>query len=570
MGNILTFPDRCDTVDRQEFLQDGDDTLQFDISGEQKQGQKYTFPLPKNFSALTSQKPRTKDWSNQELAHLYRVKRLLDLAGISNSIDRGVSDEGDPWFLFCDAADEVFIHFCRIDGVYFLDNPSIETPLRGKDFNQLVDAFVHRKLRGQGESPVDCNHKVVRLERNGKVFLHPSTMLAALVWTLFLESEDLVMVLPKDVGEPGVPIDNLIAASSDFNQDATFEMHSLWKGSSGIEDEGGRNTADSMSMSHQLRDMLSESDTKFGHNTYIIGLSAIAISLGIMSDKNLPDIDDVGLEDVLDQLNTDSSAEQSSSMLSLFGSNVDEALNFLSVLQQVFADATMPFTQPGEEPADAGHVLAKLLVGIETGLQAIKGEAVELTENWKHSEDAFSERETGQTLYSSDSNLPQQALVDRDAEQISLVLSKLEGVDKGALFSTTLLRSFKIDNSTIYATFDISAADFEKTNSLLTSGSSKISATKDPIEKTEVDTTSVDYQARQKATEEAYKFISYLFDKEDDLEVIVLNGELIFVDLDVFNVSSVETYVMSWEVHDGDIISIIGLQSDYADFSLLA
>ena len=57
------------------------------------------------------------DWSTQEIAEFYRVEAALVQAGASVCVDRGVSDEGDPWFVFCRAVDgEVIVHFARIAG----------------------------------------------------------------------------------------------------------------------------------------------------------------------------------------------------------------------------------------------------------------------------------------------------------------------------------------------------------------------------------------------------------------------------------------------------------------------
>ena len=40
-------------------------------------------------------------------------------SGLSVTTDRGISDEGDPWFVFCrEDNDEVIAHFARIDCEY--------------------------------------------------------------------------------------------------------------------------------------------------------------------------------------------------------------------------------------------------------------------------------------------------------------------------------------------------------------------------------------------------------------------------------------------------------------------
>jgi len=132
---------------------------------------------------------RIRDWSNQELADLYRVKALIEAAGIPCEADRGLTDEGDPWFVYCRADGEVIVHICRIDGRYILDSASSERPLSGFDFNELSRDFTGR-LGAHDRGRADGSN-VVRLHGNAKVYLHPSMVLAALIWTLFLDLDEI-------------------------------------------------------------------------------------------------------------------------------------------------------------------------------------------------------------------------------------------------------------------------------------------------------------------------------------------------------------------------------------------
>ncbi|MBM2295035.1 hypothetical protein JQX09_24225 [Sulfitobacter pseudonitzschiae] len=590
MGNIITFPTRCDAVDHQEFLQDGGDTLQFVSAGEQKKGQEHTFPLPKNFTRRQSQEFRAKDWTNQEVAHLYRVKRLLDLAGVPNSIDRGVSDEGDPWFLFCDAADEVLIHLCRIDGVYLLDTPSIETPLHGRDFTQLVDAFLERKLQGQEEISLKEKHKVVRLGRNGKVLLHPSTMLAALVWTLFLESDDLVMVLPKDSGKIDGQSENPTSVPSCFDQYSTVETQNLCEDFLNLqEEEAARTTADTMPMYQSFRAIMSANNDKSLQNSYIIGLSAISISLGIVSGKGFLTFDDLEAESVLDLLNAiNNPTDQNSNAVPFFGNNADEVLSFSTILEDIFADTTITSTEPiGSSDSDGHisamhmvedrdavgseqHVASKILTDLEARSREIHGEGLYSEKKAEIQVDTHLGINTNQRLTSNDSQALEKLSVYSNVGQLFSVLTKLVDVEKWTFFNEMSLRAYKIDNNTLYATFNIKDTGFDKTGNFLDS-TSQASQPRDGLApNSEIASLSDRPQSNQNSIMEASKFISYLLDKEGNLEIIALDKELIFVDLDVFDVASVDTYAMSWKIDNGETISVIGLQSSYADFALLA
>ena len=114
------------------------------------------------------------DWSSQEFAEFYRVEAALVQAGISVLVDRGVSDEGDPWFVFCRSIDgEVIVHFARIDGNYLIASESIGRTLRGGDFRRLLSEFV------------SLNPTLIPMStaRGAKLLLHPASLLAAVVAT---------------------------------------------------------------------------------------------------------------------------------------------------------------------------------------------------------------------------------------------------------------------------------------------------------------------------------------------------------------------------------------------------
>jgi len=83
-------------------------------------------------------------WSNQELADLYRTQRILALAGVTTHVDRGVTDEGDPWFVFLDSQNEVLVHFSRFDGAYLVTSQMQDAPIKGDSLQDLVAEFSSR------------------------------------------------------------------------------------------------------------------------------------------------------------------------------------------------------------------------------------------------------------------------------------------------------------------------------------------------------------------------------------------------------------------------------------------
>lgn len=571
MGSILTFPDRCDKASEPEFLQDGDDILTFHSASSENPGHEYAFPLPKNTAALKFQTRRTKDWSNQELAHLFRVKRLLDLAGVANSIDRGLTDEGDPWFLFCDAGDEVFIHLCRINGVYILDNPGLQTPLRGNDFSDLIEAFMQRKMRGTSETPVSGSHKIVRLERNRNLFLHPSTMLAALVWTLFLESDDLVMVMPADhdstpetSNDQGNRSD--ITDSNDMIDPLTLILtdHEVSSGKSIL----------SGSQSHNARSTEDSSESKFGHHTYAIGLSAVAISYGLMSETHFSDIDITALQNILAMFSgQDDISEKGSDVLEAFGFYPNGAQELVTDLTQFFADVSLMIrNKESLTAADAGGAVDKPLIdNIKAFLETV-AVASQKSDGDVFSQDVLPPQDQSliETPTSTASNSG--TIQDGSAQAVMATVWKIDKMlsEFGSLNISELFDDeFVFNNGTVFATFDMTVGNMEKTNDLVTV-SLGLGLSENGLIDISLEDTPASGNQMQKYGDAAYEFISFLMAKEGDLEVLATAGEVILFDPRVFDVSVNETFTRSWTLDNGEIISTIGLRSDFEAYDLIA
>jgi len=89
-------------------------------------------------------------WSSDELAHIDRAARFLRTTGIRVEADSGTTDEGDPWFVFCDVeSDEIIVHFARLSGTYIACHPFHSGALRGPLLADVIDQFlqIFRGLR---------------------------------------------------------------------------------------------------------------------------------------------------------------------------------------------------------------------------------------------------------------------------------------------------------------------------------------------------------------------------------------------------------------------------------------
>jgi len=138
--------------------------------------------LSANVFAFPGRAKGPQPWTNDELAELYRVVDLLGKAGLAVITDMGMSDEGDPWFVFCRADnEEVIAHFARIDGHFIAASIAVDETFRGANFRQIVDSMV-------SSQPL----VVPKSGPGSRLMLHPAVMLTAFVATALAHSEKML------------------------------------------------------------------------------------------------------------------------------------------------------------------------------------------------------------------------------------------------------------------------------------------------------------------------------------------------------------------------------------------
>jgi hypothetical protein len=96
---------------------------------------------------------RQRGWSKHELGHLHRAAKLMWAGGLSIGTDCGVTDEGDPWFVFCDVeSGEIVAHFARIGIKYVACVPFRSGALTGRVFPDVIEQFLQRRTDAQPTS----------------------------------------------------------------------------------------------------------------------------------------------------------------------------------------------------------------------------------------------------------------------------------------------------------------------------------------------------------------------------------------------------------------------------------
>lgn len=558
MAKILTFRNKDGGPSEQGFLTDENQTLSF-RTNEDGGTSLGNLPQPSDLTSLFPD-PK-KDWSNQELADLFRVRQLLSGANVAVETDRGVSDEGDPWFVFCHANGEVFIHLCRIDGYYLLDSPNVLRPLRGADFNELIADFTNQALPTRGTED-EAEHRVIRLERGGKVRLHPSAMLAALIWTLFLASEELVLLAPEEQAlddDALLNFDGMFAVDSteDADIDLLFEDDTIDVATL-LKDVPAETDHDAPDGHGQMREaVLQQQGLTVQNNAFTMGLSTIAIAMGFMSETVLLDNQRKVLESLKELGFSEYGAEaQRIAELDIPADEDGSALlamlaDFLGIdlsLDTELAAAPTAEIEGSQLQQDLAHLMEHGSTA-DAGVPSAKAANVQAVRKKDLEADAAVEQavvatpeEVAPTQEAAEDILASEMVDDGSALTLSQIVQTWQPeMEEFLLGQTTVRSSFDMSDTDAFALFDL------------------IDTT------TEERTTTTNFREFDAL---AQRLLDYLKAKDGEFGVIELANEIIMVDRTA--ISSGEVEYMYWETSDGMIISLVGLASDFQQFDMIA
>ena len=148
---------------------------------------------------------RGSDWNQEELAQLYRIENGLRQARVVLETDRGITDEGDPWFVFCRGDGEVLVHITRLDNEYYLHSPVLPKALVGKSFPSLTKSFMN-------QIPLWLPMPAAR---EAQLFVHPAAMMAVIIGTIFFVAQDARFSSSQDDDAPSAPEANEADAFGD-------------------------------------------------------------------------------------------------------------------------------------------------------------------------------------------------------------------------------------------------------------------------------------------------------------------------------------------------------------------
>ena len=587
MAKILTFPkDRASSlsqqpaettsVDAQFVVSEADGLLSFSRHDEAERQTSH---------------PRTRHdcgWSNQELASIYRVKHLLDAAKMRTELDRGVSDEGDPWCVFCNINGEIFIHLSRIDGLYWLDSPNLTAPLNGSSFDALVSGFTSLSQKDDAsQAEAETKKKLVRLRSSDTLFLHPSVMLAALVWSLYFGSEEILLFGPQD---------DAVAENK-----ADQEANAAWLHETSHDLKNGALTTSAMAKGDEVpwHDLhtndLQKSLLMSGAQSHIglmLGLGSVAVASGLISEGQWKEIFSSILRINGDQDTKTAVAEDGASTaysMFMLTQSFDLVANFISGSDAEYAGENSESSQEEIEAAPISLIVTKLaeLFGLDETNAHVNANSLEIFQNQLKIDIELPDVQPEYAVLEGKNIFLQEATSKSDGEN-ELFQSNIITNFFGNLLRDSDLAVFEFEGMQYLADFSfesLKAQDAAILEQVLSDSEQTLTAPKpdtalasveksveEPVDASITsdvaisDTTS--HSLFPTFDDKAKDFFFEIFARED-VQFITSATSFIVFDLGAFVESDTELAKMTWQTDDGMTVSLLGAKADFVDYEFV-
>ena len=170
---------------------------------------------------LDNIEPKKGYWDNQDIADFYRAVELLKQAGLNTEVDSGVTDEGDPWFVFMKPeTGDVIAHFAQIDGCFIAVSSLNQEVYKGSDIRSIVDQMLDRHPLLLPQS-----------KNSGRLMLHPTAALSAFLAAAFILAIDGVKASSlTDVLVGVISEERDIAANNDVQPAPYGQRYETMKG----------------------------------------------------------------------------------------------------------------------------------------------------------------------------------------------------------------------------------------------------------------------------------------------------------------------------------------------------
>jgi len=500
------------------------------------------------------------NWTNQEIAEFYRVKKFFSLYKIFIVTDTGLSDEGDPWFVYCNHQGEVFAHFCKIDGKYLLDSPRLAHVIIALSLRELVDKFCAEEL--------DKNKKLDEL-KNNVVVLHPAIQFTSLILALYVATDPMGS---KAHAETNTSINE---AYLNFNVNINSNNNEVqnFLADKKIEENNYKLIHKNLVTKFDLNDQ-----ELYISLATIAGIASyIAYSIKFYDDANnlLTQINEFNADNYIPinqsaNLNIDNFNSIIASMDDQLISHVDnkflksdEQFNVIEINNDQFHNSTYKI-EPENEPDRATKAnndnFKYSFLNVENlqinTLSEIKYN-IDITQNYSHSNkaknntlnlDQFKESLVSLNKSETISSITINSLTDNNSYILN-ELAKINGFEKIISFSGLVNTTNFYENT------------YQPLNMLYSSTDTKnVNSANNLFSDTNLQTYSD--QVRQ--------ILDFILNKGDHITILNLPKEVIFVDDTAMSSFSDKITARSWSTKDGGVISLVGYVKDFSDFKLLA
>ena len=499
---------------------------------------------------------KNQNWSNQELAEFYRVKKFFSLYKIFIVTDAGLSDEGDPWFVYCNQQGDVFAHFCKINGKYLLDSPKLSKVIIALSLRELVDNFCADEF--------EKNKKIEEL-KNNVVVLHPAIQFTSLVLALYVATDPMGS---KAHAETNVALNDAFIHFNLVNnvESSIFEHHTDKKdiidqdlymvfkniiSKFDIDDHEYYITiatiagiasciASAIEFNDEIKSFLMLASVNDTENSILTSASLPVTSdefnfinlnkesefLNHTDNKFLNNENQIKLEFTNDELTQTVNFENSSDNSSYFipkPNNDNSNSNMLNI-------ENMQLTIQSNQ--NYNFVLSQLNVPV-----------VEPKSNIINIEQ-FKETLSSLNRYETVTSITISNLSDNNAYILN-DLSKINGLEKILIFS-----GLNGTNNELNPVSSLSTSLDEKKVSLVTNQTPDTSL--------------------QAYNDQVRQVLDFILGKGDHITILNLPKEVIFVDDNAMNSLNDKITARSWTTKDGGVISLVGYVKDFNDFKLLA
>lgn len=512
----------------------------------------------------------TSDWSNQELADLYRAYSMVQAAQPGLECDRGISDEGDPWFIIGDDKGDVLIHICRIKGTYILDSVALEGVLKGNDFNALIKDFLSHVVgkRAQDGKSSSAPTNVVQLARGGTVCLHPAMMIAALVWTLLMKTEELTFPVTSASDQSGhkdMDLDDTVSGHDALLVTPAIATPAAFKTDVDLDEADVTDFPASLRAEQMvnLRD-----DKKLQIITSSQALTAVAIAAGFYIN---PEATDAFWKSAT-KASADTSASTGKSQASaaddsaIFQDHLSEALALLNSVVDLVSFGS-PEDYLAESQSSGENATTLNLVDMETSVgQHIFNMASEVAKNLVDVSKGIAADVATTTMFdnfavpleAAESTHDQDIDINAKGQGAVVSMASIKGITNAYAFSEVDVARYDATSfKSGLGRFDGELQKYSEAFDLV------ISPTEGDSELSFVDDTPYLGSSLVNGYNDAAESFIEAKISDNDLEILIFENEVIFIDKAAYSGSSM---AISWQLEDGNYVSMIGLSSDMAEF----